>query len=194
MTTEGMRQYWNDTIDLPGLLTERGEDLTREGLQDTPVRVRQAWEELLEGYSQDPIELVGTTWDAAGGGLQICRNMFFTSTCEHHLMTFFGHCHIGYEPQDGDDGRVIGLSKMSRIVNCFAHRLQIQERMVNQIADVLNEALNPRALVIVANATHLCCRGRGVQRETMDFVTVAFRGEEKRREIILDAIWHKDHI
>jgi len=163
---------WRE-IDLGHLLLERGEDLSREGLKDTPKRVRAMWEELLDGYLQDPEELLSKTFEDYTSGLQICKDIFFTSLCEHHLAVIHGTVDIGYI----SDGRVVGLSKLPRLVDCFAHRLQIQERFVNQIADAIMTFVKPKGVIVMATATHFCCVGRGVRRQNMTFATHSQRGE-----------------
>jgi GTP cyclohydrolase I len=152
---------------LAELLLSLGEDLEREGLQETPRRITSAWHEFLEGYTLDPKKILDQTFEAEGDGLQLCRNIEFTSMCEHHLLPFFGVCHIAYQPRDV----VVGLSKLSRLVDCYGHRLQIQERMVTQIAETLDECLDPIGTLVIVEARHLCCHGRGIRRTKMDFVT-----------------------
>jgi GTP cyclohydrolase I len=158
----------NWQFDLGNLLLGLGEDLEREGLQETPRRVTAAWREFLEGYSVEPAELLKTTFQAESLGLQSCQDISFCSMCEHHLLPFFGKATIVYRPNT----RVAGLSKLSRIVDCFARRLQIQERMTQQIADIINEHLNPQGVLVVCEAKHHCCHGRGIRRSNMSFKTV----------------------
>jgi len=171
-------------FDLKGLLLQLGEDLDREGLVDTPRRVHDAWLEFLEGYTLDPKEILERTFQAEGRGTQICRDIEFTSMCEHHLLPFFGVCHIGYIP----DKEVVGLSKLTRLVDCFAHRLQIQERMTEQIADTLFDRIQPVGVIVIVQAKHLCCHGRGIKRPKMKFLTSAQRGQIdwKRYKLLLD--------
>lgn len=161
-----------EVFSLSKLLLQLGEDLDREGLQETPERVRKAWEEMLEGYTLDPHELLAKQFDAEGGGLQIAKHIAFTSMCEHHLLPFHGIIHVGYVPKE----RVVGLSKIARLVDCFSKRLQIQERLVNQIADAINDVLEPESVIVICNSVHLCCKGRGIRRENMTFTTTATRG------------------
>ncbi len=168
---------WNKRIGLPEMLLSLGEDLTRRELQDTPERMHKAWEEQLSGYTLHPEDILAQKWPIEGGGIQVCRNIFFSSLCEHHFLPFIGHCSIGYEPS----GEVAGLSKLIRLVDCFAQRLQIQERLVNQIADAIDKHLEPRGVLVVAHAQHLCCVGRGVKRESVEFVTGAERGDVSNR-------------
>lgn len=156
-------------IDLGGLLLALGENLDREGLQETPVRVKRAWAEFLEGYTLDPKEILGTTFDAESTGIQACTHIEFFSMCEHHLLPFFGTAAVVYQPSKC----VAGLSKLTRLVDCFARRLQIQERMTQQIADALYEHLEPAGVLVVCKAKHLCCHGRGIRRSQMEFRTTA---------------------
>jgi len=160
-------------IDLGKLLLQLGEDLDREGLQETPERVERAWGEFLEGYTLDPKEILDKTFDAECSGIQACRNIHFFSMCEHHLLPFFGSATVIYKPSS----RVAGLSKIARLVDCFARRLQIQERMTQQIADALFTFLDPVGVLVICNAKHLCCHGRGVRRNQMEFRTTAECGE-----------------
>lgn len=166
---------WNNVINLPGLLLSLGEDLERRELSETPERMHNAWREQLEGYTIDPDEVLKKTWPNEGGGIILCRDIFFVSLCEHHLLSFFGHCNIAYEPTE--TGEVVGLSKLTRLVDCFAHRLQIQERLVNQIADALDKHLDTKGIAVVAQGQHLCCLGRGIRRESMGMTTIARRGK-----------------
>ena len=171
--TTNQIQQWYDKVDLPELLLSLGEDLEREGLLETPDRVDRAWREFLNGYTLVPEDILAKTFEAEGQGIQICRDIHFTSLCEHHLLAFIGRVDIAYIPRE----RVVGLSKLSRLVDCFAKRLQIQERMVTQIADALQEAVEPKGIFVTARAQHLCCHGRGIKRESMFFVTSALRGQ-----------------
>lgn len=160
-------------IDLEALLLPLGEDLDREGLQDTPERVERAWAEFLEGYTLDPKEILGTTFEAESTGIQVCTDISFCSMCEHHLLPFFGMTSIVYQPR----GQVAGLSKLTRLVDCYARRLQIQERMTQQIADALVEHLDPWGVLVICSAKHLCCHGRGIRRSQMKFKTIAQCGQ-----------------
>ncbi len=165
---------WHEKVNLPKLLLGLGEDLGREGLLETPDRIRRAWLEFLGGYSLRADKILGQTFeaDADGTHLQVCRDITFTSMCEHHLLPFIGVCHIGYVSA----GRVVGLSKLARLVDCFARRLQIQERMTTQIANALYEHLEPKGVLVIVEAKHLCCHGRGIRRQRMEFVTATQKG------------------
>jgi len=167
------KRDWEEKVSIPNLLLQLGEDLDREGLQETPDRVARAWKEFLSGYTMDASEILDKTFDAEGSGLQICKDIEFTSLCEHHLLAFLGTVTIAYVP----DGRVCGLSKLARLVECYGRRLQIQERMTQQIADAIQEHLKPKGVFVKVQAKHLCCVGRGVKQGTMDFVTSAMHGK-----------------
>lgn len=166
-------------VDIGGLLLQLGENLDREGLQATPDRVERAWGEFLEGYSLDPKEILGTTFKAESTGIQACTDISFTSMCEHHLLPFFGTTSVVYQPGE----RVTGLSKLTRVVDCYARRLQIQERMTQQIADAIWTCLEPVGVLVVCKAKHLCCHGRGIRRSQMEFKTVAQYG------LVSDNFW-----
>jgi len=167
-----MKETWKN-IDLAGLFLQLGEDLTREGLRDTPRRVAAAWKEFLEGYTLKPSEILARTFKVESTNAQMCHNMHFVSMCEHHLLPFFGYVHIAYQPRNV----VAGLSKLTRLVDCFARRLQIQERMVDQIATAMYENLDPYFVIVIAEGRHLCCHGRGIRRTEMTFTTTALRGD-----------------
>ncbi len=149
-------------IDIGGILLQLGEDLNREGLLKTPDRVERAWAEFLEGYTLDPEKVLGLTFRAEGHGVQAGLNINFSSMCEHHLLPFFGSVTIVYKPND----QVAGLSKLARLVDCFARRLQIQERMTQQIADALFTHLDPVGAMCVISAEHGCMAARGVEEAT----------------------------
>jgi GTP cyclohydrolase I len=153
-----------------------GEDPKRDGLRDTPDRVVKMWPELFGGYVSDPLGQLGKSFENDGqyDQMVILRNIEFYSTCEHHLLPFFGKVHIGYIPSK--DGRVVGISKLSRVVHCFGRRLQIQERMTQQIADALEEALSPVGVAVYVEAQHLCMMARGVRQAEAVMVTTALKG------------------
>lgn len=152
-----------------------GEDVTREGLIETPKRMRRAYEEIFKGYRIDPKSLVKTFVKGSCQEMVILKRCEFFSTCEHHFFPFFGHCSIGYIP----NGKVIGVSKLARLLDCFSQRLQIQERMVAQIADFLCEELQPRGVYVVAEGVHFCMTSRGVKKNDASMITSAIRGEFK---------------
>lgn len=156
------------------LLGNLPEDPMRGGLKETPARFAKAWMKWTEGYEQNPEELL-KCFDDGGEKCEemvVQRSIPFYSHCEHHLAPFFGVAHIAYIP----NGKILGLSKFSRLVDVFAHRLQVQERLTNQIADSLDEALKPRGVGVVVEARHLCMESRGIQRAGTSTTTSALRG------------------
>jgi len=155
------------------LLEALGEDAGRPGLRKTPERVSRSLRSLTGGYRESLADLLeGAVFEDPSRGMVLVRRIPFYSLCEHHLLPFFGMAHVGYLPQ----GRIIGLSKISRVVDHFARRLQVQERLGEQVADALEEALNPTALGVVLEATHLCMVMRGVRKEGSLAVTSTLRG------------------
>jgi GTP cyclohydrolase I len=168
------------------LLLRLGEDPTREGLLKTPERVRKSLQWLTSGNTLRPATVVGEAiFHEAVSGTVVVRNIEFYSMCEHHLLPFFGKVHIAYEP----DGRIIGLSKLPRIVDVFARRLQVQERLTAQIAEAITEVLQPQGVGVVVEALHLCMMMRGVERQHASTVTTTMRGlfqtDRDRREELL---------
>lgn len=155
------------------LLLAIGEDPDREGLVETPRRVAESMSELTEGYGSSPRQVVGgALFEHSGEDLVVVRDIPFYSLCEHHLLPFFGRCHIGYLPQ----GRVIGLSKLPRLVDVFAHRLQLQERLTEEIAAAVEDVLRPRGVAVMMQARHLCLEMRGVERLHAKTVTTSYLG------------------
>ncbi|HEY9759301.1 MAG TPA: GTP cyclohydrolase I FolE [Oculatellaceae cyanobacterium] len=150
-----------------------GEDLTREGLLETPSRVARMYSELLYGLHQDVGEEVTCTFEEGGEELILVRDITFSSICEHHLVPFMGTAHVGYIPRDG---KITGLSKIARCVELASRRLQVQERMTAQIADALDNKLNPAGVIVVLEAEHLCMAIRGVRKPGSTTVTSAIRG------------------
>ena len=157
-----------------GILEEIGEDLERGGLVETPARYAKALRYLTSGYAADLESVVGNgLFPAEGGGPVVVRDIAFHSLCEHHVLPFHGRVHVGYMP-----GRtIIGLSKVPRIVDVFARRLQVQERITEQVADALVKLLNPEAVVVVVEAQHLCMAMRGVEKQGSTTTTRATRGD-----------------
>ena len=153
------------------LLRFIGEDPSREGLADTPERVVRAWREMTAGYQEDPAEILSRTFDESSDELIILRGISFYSMCEHHLLPFYGDACVGYLP-----GKVVGISKLARLVNCFAHRLQVQERMTRQIADAIKTHLDARGVGVILRAHHLCMGCRGVRQQDTDMVTSSMLG------------------
>ncbi len=155
------------------MLLEIGEDPEREGLVRTPRRVAKAYDYLTQGYGQDPREVIGDAiFDEEHQEMVICRDIDFFSLCEHHMLPFFGKAHVAYIP----NGKIVGISKLARVVEVFARRLQVQERLSSQIADTLQEILQPAGVGVVMEATHLCMVMRGVEKQNSVTVTSAMRG------------------
>ncbi len=158
------------------ILTAIGEDVDREGLLRTPNRVARMYEELTAGYHVDPVRLVNyAIFDVEYDEMVIVRNIDYYSLCEHHMLPFLGQAHVAYIPK----GKVIGLSKIPRIVEMFARRLQVQERMTQQIAEFLQETLQPRGVAVVCEGVHMCAAMRGVKKANARMVTSAMLGSFK---------------
>jgi GTP cyclohydrolase I len=158
------------------LLLAVGEDPDRDGLRDTPARVARAYAEIFSGLHQDPSDILKVTFDIGGHDeMVLVKDIEVYSTCEHHLVPFHGVAHVGYIP--GDDGRVTGLSKLARLVDVFARRPQVQERLTTQIADTLVEVLRPKGVVVVLQCEHLCMSMRGVRKPGSNTLTSAVRGQ-----------------
>ncbi|MGO1385501.1 MAG: GTP cyclohydrolase I FolE [Arachnia sp.] len=156
------------------ILLAVGEDPDRDGLQGTPARVARSYEELFSGLGGDPAALLATTFDIEHEELVLVRDVELTSCCEHHLLPFTGVAHVGYIP--GPDGRVTGLSKLARLVDIYARRPQIQERLTSQIADALVEHLGASGVIVVIEAEHMCMTMRGVRKRGSRTITSAVRG------------------
>ncbi|GAA8850980.1 GTP cyclohydrolase I FolE [Helicobacter pylori] len=169
-------------VDLPRIeaavreiLVAVGEDPDRDGLVDTPARVARAYAETFSGLRADPAELLATTFDIDHDELVLVRDIPLYSTCEHHLVPFHGVAHVGYLP--GGSGKVTGLSKIARLVDLFAKRPQVQERLTSQIADALVEHLDVGGVIVVVEAEHLCMSMRGVRKPGARTITSAVRGQ-----------------
>jgi GTP cyclohydrolase I len=155
------------------LLEAFGEDIDREGLERTPERVARMYDELLAGYRVDPFKLINeAVFTVEYDDMVIVRDIDFYSMCEHHMLPFLGKAHVAYLP----DGEVIGLSKIPRVVDLFARRLQVQERMTRQIADFLEAAIHPQGVAVVVEGLHLCSKIRGVKKAESRMVTSAMKG------------------
>lgn len=157
-----------------------GEDPGREGLRETPTRVAKMYEEVCAGMQQDPAEHFEMTFDEHHEEMVLVRDIPFYSLCEHHLMPFFGMAHVAYIP--AVDGRICGLSKLARLVDVFAKRPQVQERLTSQIADTLIEELHPQGAIVVLEAEHLCMSMRGVKKPGARTMTSAVRGAFERSQ------------
>jgi GTP cyclohydrolase I len=157
-------------------LANIGEDPDREGLQRTPERVARMYDELTAGYHMDPVKLINEAlFDVEYSEMVIVKDIDFYSLCEHHLLPFFGKAHVAYIPK----GKVVGLSKIPRIVDMFARRLQVQERMTQQIADFIDEVLHPHGVAVVVEGAHMCSMMRGVKKANATMVTSALLGTFK---------------
>ncbi len=156
------------------LLLAAGEDPDRDGLKDTPARVARSYRELFAGLYTDPDEVLSKTFDEAHEELVLVRDIPVYSQCEHHLLPFHGNAHIGYIPNS--QGRVTGLSKLARLVDLYAKRPQVQERLTSQVADALVRRLEPRGVIVVVDAEHLCMGMRGVRKAGSTTTTSAVRG------------------
>lgn len=171
------------------LLMELGEDPDRDGLKKTPGRVARSLDILTSGYRLNVRDVVNEAlFDVHYNEMVMCRNIDYFSMCEHHMLPFFGRAHIAYIP----DGKVLGLSKFARIVDVFARRLQVQERMTEQIADAIAEIVQPQGVAVVLEGLHLCMAMRGVEKQNAQTVTSAMRGvfqtNEKTREEFMNLI------
>lgn len=156
------------------ILLAVGEDPERDGLRDTPARVARSYAELFSGLGKDASDVLGTTFDVAHDELILVKDIEVASSCEHHLLPFYGVAHVGYIPSK--DGRVAGLSKLARLVDVYARRPQIQERLVSEIADALVEHLDPGGVIVVIEAEHMCMSLRGVRKPGAKTITSAVRG------------------
>ena len=156
------------------LIAWAGDDPDREGLKDTPKRVIKAFREFFAGYDEDPRQALSRTFEDVGGydDIVMLRDIEFASHCEHHMVPFIGRCHIAYLPDD----RVVGISKLARVLDIFAKRLQTQETMTAQIAHAINEQLKPRGVAVYIEAVHMCMSLRGVEKRNVATVTTEFLG------------------
>jgi len=174
------------------LLRELGEKPERDGLEKTPRRVAEAMRSFTSGYAMDPMGILnGALFDVDYDEMVLVRDIDFYSLCEHHMVPFFGRVHVGYIPQ----GKVVGLSKIPRLVEMFARRLQVQERFTTQIAQTLNEVLAPKGVGVVVEAKHLCMMMRGVEKQNSFAVTSSllgeFQGDSKTRVEFMELIHHR---
>ena len=191
---ERIEKYDQDTIDelkthYKKVLVEIGEDPEREGLQKTPERVAKAMQYLTHGYELDPAEILkAALFHEEYSQMVLVKDIEVYSLCEHHMLPFFGKCHVAYIP----DGTIVGLSKIPRIVDAYARRLQVQERLTDEIRDCIQETLNPLGVAVVMEAQHMCMAMRGVQKQNSVTTTSAFTGifldESKTREEFIKLI------
>ncbi|MEN9340425.1 MAG: cyclohydrolase FolE [Bacteroidota bacterium] len=161
------------------VLETLGEDVNREGLEKTPLRVAKSMSQLTLGYQMDAVEIINSAkFKESYSEMVIVKDIELYSMCEHHMLPFFGKAHIAYIP----NGYITGLSKLARVVDCFARRLQVQERMTHQILDAVQEALHPLGVAVVIEAKHLCMMMRGVQKQNSSTTTSAFCGEFEKEK------------
>ena len=178
---------------IKNLLLEIGEDPSREGLISTPKRVAEAYEFLTKGYNQDIEEVINDAiFTEKYDEMVLVKNIDFYSLCEHHMLPFYGKVHVAYIP----NGKIVGLSKIPRIVDVFARRLQVQERMTQQIADTLAKYLQPKGVAVVSEAYHMCMMMRGVQKQNSSATASAvhgdFKDDPRTRSEFLNLIGHKN--
>ena len=157
------------------ILEAIGEDPDRDGLKDTPARVARMYEEIFSGLREDPSEYLQVLFEADHDEMIMVRDIAMYSACEHHMLPWVGKAHVAYIP--GDDGRVTGLSKLARLVDGYAKRPQVQERLTSQIADALDKSLQPKGVMVVIEAEHLCMTMRGIRKPGATTVTSAVRGQ-----------------
>lgn len=169
------------------ILLQIGEDPEREGLRDTPARVKKSFEFLTRGYRQDVHEVINNAYfEAECDDMVIVKDIEFYSMCEHHMLPFYGKCHIGYIPT----GKVFGVSKLARLVDMFARRLQLQERLTKEIAETIQETIQPEGVGVVMEAQHLCMIARGVQKKNSVMVTSAMLGSFRREQATRNEFMH----
>ncbi|MDO5573125.1 MAG: GTP cyclohydrolase I FolE [bacterium] len=168
------------------LLEGIGEDPEREGLKETPDRIARMYEEIYGGMDESPREHLHKTFTAEKNEMVLEKDITFYSTCEHHLMPFYGKVHVAYIP----DGRVVGISKLARTVDIYARRLQIQEQMTAQIADALMEYLAPKGVMVMAEAEHMCMTMRGIKKPGTTTVTVVTKGAFEHNEALQNTFFH----
>jgi len=167
------------------LLEGIGEDVSREGLLDTPKRIAKMYEEIFGGMDEDASEHLSKTFTVENSELVLEKDIVFYSTCEHHLMPFYGKAHVAYIP----DGKVVGISKLARTVEVFAKRPQIQEQMTTQIADAIMENLSPKGVMVVVEAEHMCMTMRGIKKPGSKTMTIAVRGAFAEDEKLQNRFW-----
>ncbi|MCT1368469.1 GTP cyclohydrolase I FolE [Kocuria sp. HSID16901] len=157
------------------ILSAIGEDPDRDGLKETPARVARSYAEVFSGMASAPAELLETTFDIGHSEMVLVKDIDFFSMCEHHLVPFFGRAHVAYIP--GEDGRVTGLSKLARLVDLYAKRPQVQERLTTQVVEALEKFLHPAGSIVVVEGEHMCMAMRGVQKPGTQTITSAVRGQ-----------------
>jgi GTP cyclohydrolase I len=183
----------NDPIEglIASLLKELGEDPGRDGLKRTPGRVARAYRTFTEGYAQDPVEILNeAVFEESYDEMVVVKDIGFYSLCEHHMIPFFGRAHVAYIP----NGKIVGLSKLPRMVEMFARRLQVQERLTKEIAQAIEDLLAPKGVAVVVESIHLCMMMRGVEQQNAFAITSSLRGEfqadSKTRAEFMELIRH----
>jgi GTP cyclohydrolase I len=174
------------------MLKELGEDPGRDGLQRTPLRVAEAMRFFTSGYDKDPVAILNNAlFEVSYDEMVVVKDIDFYSLCEHHMIPFFGRIHVGYVP----NGKVVGLSKIPRLVEMLSRRLQVQERLTTQVAETVEEVLEPKGVAVIAEAIHLCMMMRGVKQQNASAITSSMRGafksDSKTRSEFMDLIRHK---
>jgi len=197
MNYKKTEEYNQNTLDkisanIKSSLDLLGEDSSREGLENTPLRVAKAWSFMTHGYQMNALDILKSAiFNESSQEMVIVKDIELYSMCEHHMVPFYGKAHIGYLP----NGVITGLSKLARVVDVFSRRLQVQERMTTQIRDAIQEALSPHGVAVVIEAKHLCMMMRGVQKQNSSTVTSAFTGpfleNSATRKEFMDLISHK---
>ncbi|MEG0961957.1 MAG: GTP cyclohydrolase I FolE [Lachnospiraceae bacterium] len=168
------------------LLEGMGEEVNREGLQETPKRIAKMYEELFWGMDQTPEEYLEKTFTVTDSNMVLEKDIVFYSTCEHHLLPFYGKAHVAYIP----NGKVVGLSKLARTVEVYAKRPQLQEQLTAQIADALMEYLTPKGVMVMLEAEHMCMTMRGIKKPGAKTVTYVTRGQFAEQESLQNSFWH----
>ncbi len=174
------------------MLKELGEDPGRDGLERTPLRVAAAMRFFTSGYDQDPVAILNNAlFEVSYDEMVVVKDIDFYSLCEHHMIPFFGRIHVGYVP----NGKVVGLSKIPRLVEMLSRRLQVQERLTTQVAEAVEQVLEPKGVAVIAEAIHLCMMMRGIQQQNASAITSSMRGafksDSKTRSEFMDLIRHK---
>ena len=183
VSDEKSHKHNNIEIAVDTILRNIGEDPSREGLLKTPNRVARMFDELTAGYDTDPVKLInGAIFTADYDEMVVVTDIDFHSLCEHHMLPFFGRAHVAYIP----DGKVVGLSKIPRIVEMYARRLQIQEQMTTQIAEFIQETLKPKGVAVALEGAHMCSMMRGIKKENARMTTTRFLGEFKENQNLKD--------
>ena len=196
MTNKSFEEYKMDVSEeakeqYKHIISDIGEDVSRDGLKKTPERAAKAMQFLTQGYNQDPAEILKSAmFEESYNEMVIVKDIELYSLCEHHILPFFGKAHIAYIP----NGHIVGLSKIPRIVDVFSRRLQVQERLTEQILDCINDTLKPQGVAVVIEASHMCMMMRGVQKQNSVTTTSGFRGQFEKietRNEFLKLISHK---